>query len=84
MIYARVSEKGQITLPARIRRKLNIRPSTIVEIEDREGGVFVRPSPSLSELSGIFHKYAREPAEDWETVRAAMEKAVAGEAIRRG
>ena len=36
----KVSEKGQITLPAEVREKLNIKPGNFVQIVEEEQGVY--------------------------------------------
>ena len=36
----KVSEKGQITLPAEVREKLNIKPGNFVQIVEEERGVY--------------------------------------------
>ena len=38
-----VSSKGQIVLPAPIRRVLGLRAKSKVLIEERDGGIFIRP-----------------------------------------
>ncbi len=35
--YVKVSEKGQITLPAELRKKLNVEPGSFIEIKEEEG-----------------------------------------------
>lgn len=39
-----LSTKGQIVLPAYLRRLLGLRPRAKLEIEEREGGLFIRPA----------------------------------------
>lgn len=39
-----VSERGQITLPAAMRRRLGIRKGGVLVIEDRQGEVVLRPA----------------------------------------
>ena len=81
-MIARVSNKGQITLPAAIRRKLGISPNSQVEVRATEQGILIRPVKPVSELSGILSKYARPGAtEDWDTIREQAEKAVAEEVV---
>jgi AbrB family looped-hinge helix DNA binding protein len=38
-----VSSKGQIVLPAPIRRVLGLKTRSKVLIEERDGGIFIRP-----------------------------------------
>ena len=39
-----LSSKGQIVLPAPMRRLLGLRARSRVLIEEREGGIFIRPA----------------------------------------
>ena len=52
MYIVKITRKGQITIPARIRKKLG---TNIVEITIREGEVVIRP---VKKLGGALHKYA--------------------------
>jgi AbrB family looped-hinge helix DNA binding protein len=81
MITAYISEKGQVTLPARARRKLGIKPHSKVELDIRNDEIIIRPVKSLSEVAGIFHKYAEGKSADWETVRSQTEQAVSKEIV---
>lgn len=47
----RVSRRGTFTLPADMRRKLGLnRPDTVVVVEEREGGLFLRPALPVRNL----------------------------------
>ncbi|MHB8976180.1 MAG: AbrB/MazE/SpoVT family DNA-binding domain-containing protein [Trichloromonadaceae bacterium] len=39
-----VSSRGQITLPAGIRKRLGIKPGAVVILEDRDGELVIRPA----------------------------------------
>jgi len=62
MITAKVTSKGQVTLPKKVREKLGIHPGEHVGFEEKEGLIYirktVRKSPfdkwvgSLKELEG--------------------------------
>ncbi len=39
-----LSSKGQLVLPAPIRRRLRLKAQSKLELEEREGGVFLRPA----------------------------------------
>jgi AbrB family looped-hinge helix DNA binding protein len=41
----RVTEKGQVTIPKNVRRKLGIVPGTEVEFDLREDGAMLRRAP---------------------------------------
>ena len=42
-----LSSKGQIVLPAPMRRRLRLKARSKLEIEERDGGLFLRPSATL-------------------------------------
>ena len=46
----RIDEKGRITIPQRIRERLNLAPGERVRIEVDDGTVVVRPRVSRSEF----------------------------------
>jgi antitoxin PrlF len=55
---ATLSEKGQITIPKRLRDRLGLRPGTVLDFEEAEGRLVGRklvPADHLSELVGILH-----------------------------
>jgi AbrB family looped-hinge helix DNA binding protein len=84
MITAQVSDKGQITIPAAVRRKLGLKAKSRVQIEPREDGLLIKPVKSISELYGIFHEYAKGKTTDWdEEIEEAM-RIVAEEVAREG
>ena len=75
MTMAKVSSKGQITLPAVARRKLGIKPHDRVVVEATEGAIVVRKAPDIFALEGALGK-ALPPEEeekaimDWAAKRA--------------
>jgi len=79
MPLARVSSKGQITLPAATRRKLGILPNSTVEVVTDDREIIIRPRRSIMELAGVFQTYAKGRPTDWEQVRTEVERAVAEE-----
>jgi len=51
-----VSEKGQITIPKRLRERLGLRPGTVLDFEEAGGRLVGRklvPADHLDELLGI-------------------------------
>lgn len=84
MITAQVSDKGQITIPAEVRRKLGLKAKSRVEIEIRDNVAVLRPIKSILELSGILHEYAKGKTTDWETIRTETERIVAEQVAREG
>lgn len=77
MVTVKMSEKGQITLPASVRRELGFSPERRVGVEIRDGEVVLRPLQTISDVAGIFTEAARGKRASWETIRRQMERAVA-------
>ena len=80
-----VSNKGQVTIPAAVRRKLGITSDSQVELVLREGEIALRPLKRVSELAGVLRKYARKGGIGrWDTVRRQTEAAIAEEVVDAG
>lgn len=75
MVKSRISSKGQITLPKRIRQVLGVGPGEEVEFEVRGNEVLLRPRREvpLESLLGRFRGKVSYPGEERE--REAREKA---------
>lgn len=56
MPFATISTKGQITLPAKLRKQLKMKPHDRVSIEPNENGIFIKPAPNLLDFEGIIEK----------------------------
>jgi AbrB family looped-hinge helix DNA binding protein len=48
-----LSSKGQIVLPAPVRRRLRLKKRAKLELEERDGGVFLRPTGTLPPFEPI-------------------------------
>jgi len=51
-----VSEKGQVTIPQKIREQLGLRPGQVLEFEAKEGVLIARksaPSGNVDEVVGV-------------------------------
>ena len=56
MPIATVSSKGQITLPAKFRRALGIKPCDRLSVEVVADTIVLRPVPDFFELEGFLGK----------------------------
>ena len=81
MTSVRVSDKGQVTLPAQVRRRLGIKSRSRMEVEVRDDEIILRPVKSIMDLAGIFHEYAKGKSTDWDTIREETMKKVAQEIV---
>jgi AbrB family looped-hinge helix DNA binding protein len=57
----RVQQKGQVTLPAAIRRQLHLKQGDLVAIENTDQGVLITPQTTLS--AAQLTQYRRSPAD---------------------
>ena len=80
-MLATISPKGQIVLPVAMRRRQRLEPGATVDIEERAGGVFIRPSGSrpLPPAKGTGADLLRQidagefaVGVDWARVKAAV------------
>jgi AbrB family looped-hinge helix DNA binding protein len=57
-----VSSKGQLVIPAALRRKLRIKSGTRIAVEERDGQITLIPNPydALLALRGKFAQYPLE------------------------
>ncbi|MEN2981608.1 MAG: AbrB/MazE/SpoVT family DNA-binding domain-containing protein [Thermus sp.] len=78
MVKGRISSKGQVTLPKRMREALGLGAGEEVVFELREGGVFLRPRRKvpLEALQGRLRSKVAFPGEEAE--REAREGAWGG------
>lgn len=69
----KVGMRGQVVIPKKFRKKLNIENGIILEINVTDNGLFLKPFNPISELKGsgkgVFGdpiKYQRKMREEWE------------------
>lgn len=82
---AKVSSKGQITLPKQIRDLLGLKPGSVVGFRIDAEGVRVEsvPAKQARALAGSLKRYAKRRVPD-ERVRDKVQEEVAREAAREG
>ncbi len=74
---ARITSKGQVTIPAPVREQLGLRTGDEITFEPKTLRFSAAPRPKLSDLYGIFApEHPRPDAEfDWERDRALAAEA---------
>ena len=72
----KVGMRGQVVIPKKLRRKYNIENGVILEIDDTEEGLLLKPYNPVAELKGIGKglfgdpvKYQKRLREEWEETR---------------
>ena len=53
----KVTRRGQTTIPAEIRQKLDIKEGDELFVEATDQGVFFKPIPRLEDMAGVDAKY---------------------------
>ena len=72
MVAAKVTSKGQITLPREVRKLLAVDRGSVVIFETEGDRVFLKPVKTLREFKGTLK--GRKPATDFETARRAAKE----------
>ena len=72
MPISTISAKGQIPLPAKLRKKFGLRPNDRVVVESTDEGILIRSAGNFFELEGFLGKGLPRGEE-----RARMMKGVA-------
>ncbi len=83
IVRAKVTSKGQITLPKAIREALGLDSSSVVEFELTDGGALLTPA-SGGFLGRFGTVTPRRRPEDWSRVRTATAKQVGRKAAVLG
>jgi antitoxin PrlF len=79
-LESRITQKGQVTVPAEIRAKLGLKPRDRVQFEVDGGTVRIRPARTrLMEGYGAVEPHARP--EDFSRIREEVERAIAAEVM---
>lgn len=80
-MHATLSAKGQLVLPVAMRRRLRLAPGATIELDERAGGVFLRPVGSrplpppkgtCADLLALGDKFGA--GVDWDRVKAAVSR----------
>jgi AbrB family looped-hinge helix DNA binding protein len=82
--YTKLTRKGQITVPADIRRELGLSEGDRITVSSEDGVVTIRRADNVAErTAGIFHKYAIFPPPSAEELREMASDAWAEAAFER-
>ena len=81
----KVSSKGQITLPKRIRDLMGLKPGSVIDFRIDEYGVRIErvPENQAQALAGSLSRYSKKRVPDNEVLEEVKEE-VAREAAREG
>ena len=54
MVKARVAERGQVTIPQKLRRKLGIRPGTVLDFSLENGVLTAKKDENLDPVDQVY------------------------------
>ena len=60
---AKISSKGQLVIPTKLRKKYRLKAGSQVAVEDVDGEIRIKPNP-YDALLALRGKYAQYPLED--------------------
>jgi antitoxin PrlF len=72
---ARITSKGQVTIPAAVREQVGLKPGDEIAFEPKTLRFSAVPRPKLSDLYGILAPRRPMPPFDWEKERTAAAEA---------
>ena len=82
-LQSRMTQKGQVTIPAAIRTRLGLRPRDRVQFEISGDVVTIKPAESKL-LAGFGAVRPRNRPEDWEAIAEEAERLMAADAAAEG
>ncbi len=84
MTHSTITSKGQTTLPAPVRRALNLQAGDRILYEIQGDSVIIRPQPGAMALFGSLKPPAEKAAATFEEVRAISREEWIAEAVKEG
>jgi AbrB family looped-hinge helix DNA binding protein len=57
-LQSRVTKKGQVTVPARLRKQFHIEAGKSVTFERSSEGIVLKPAPDIIDAAGELSKFA--------------------------
>ena len=82
-LESRMTQKGQVTIPAAVRARLGLKPRDRVRFEFAGEEVTIKPAESRL-LAGYGAVQPRNRPEDWEAIAEEAERLMAAEAAAEG
>jgi AbrB family looped-hinge helix DNA binding protein len=65
----KVKRKGQVTVPAPLREKMNIGEGSVLEVEERPEGILLRPLPKIKVGKVVGKKKYKKIIEELDQLR---------------
>lgn len=59
MSYSRLTKKGQVTIPAKLRKRYGMQSGSTISFKESADGIIVKPLPDIADSAGRLSRYAR-------------------------
>ncbi len=59
MQYSKLTKKGQVTIPAHLRKRYGMQEGSTVAFEESKHGIVVKPVPDIASSAGKLSRYAK-------------------------
>ncbi|ACM61614.1 AbrB family transcriptional regulator [Caldicellulosiruptor bescii] len=70
MVIVEIKKKSQVTIPAQILKKLNLRVGDLLQIEEKDGRIILTPVIAIPKEQAWFY------SEKWQREEATVEKEI--------
>jgi AbrB family looped-hinge helix DNA binding protein len=67
--HVKVKRKGQMTIPANLREKFNLREGSVLQVEERNNAILLKPAPPLEAGKIVGHDEYKQILRELETLR---------------
>jgi AbrB family looped-hinge helix DNA binding protein len=74
-VRSKITSKGQVTIPKRIREELRLKPKDSILFIKQGNNIVIKPAKTLLDLKGSIK--TDKKIQDWEDVRAEAKKTIA-------
>ena len=82
ILTAKITSKGQITLPKEVRKLLNVQEGNVIVFEKENDKIVIKPAKTLRDFKGLLKNIKTE--ENFEDIRKKVKKSMGKRVIQGG
>lgn len=82
MVTAKITSKGQLTLPKEIRKLLDVHTGSVVVFEKEDEKIVIKPAKTIRELKGVLKGLGRKA--DFDEIRKKAKEYVGNKVAQSG
>ena len=82
ILTAKITSKGQITLPKEVRKLLNVQEGNVIVFEKENDKIVIKPAKTLRDFKGLLKNKKTE--ENFEDIRKKVKKSMGKRVIQGG